>query len=154
MDPKPILGVRHGVLKVRDLDKAKAFYCGVLGMKVGKEDPERGMFLRFGDYHHDIALFKVGPDADPPKANQVGLAHLALIVDSLETVKLWYERCKAMGVDIDHSTDHKITSSLYIKDPDGNTLEIYCDNVDYDWREEGMGFMARPFDLEQVPMPV
>src|SRR2546421_2656874 len=86
-DPKPINGVRHAVLKVRDLDKAKKFYCGFLGMKVGKEDPERGMFLRFGDYHHDIALFKVGADADPPKANQVGLAHLALIVDDLDTVK-------------------------------------------------------------------
>jgi catechol 2,3-dioxygenase len=154
MDPKPIIGVRHAVLKVRDLDKCKAFYCGVLGMKVGKEDPERGMFLRFGDYHHDIALFKVGPDADPPKQNQVGLAHVALVVDSLDTVKLWYERCKAMGVDIDHTTDHNITSSLYIKDPEGNTLEIYCDNNAYDWREEGMGFMAKPFDFEKVPMPV
>src|SRR6266571_5009297 len=76
---KPIIGVRHVVLKVQDLEKAKAFYCGVLGMKVGKEDPERGMFLRFGDYHHDIAIFKTGPNADPPKANQVGLAHVALI---------------------------------------------------------------------------
>jgi catechol 2,3-dioxygenase len=151
MDPRPIIGVKHVVLKVRDIEKAKEFYCGVLGMKVGKYDPERGMFLRFGDYHHDIAVFKVGADADAPKQNQVGLAHVALIVDSLQTVKAWYERCKELGVDIDHSTDHMITSSLYIKDPEGNTIEIYCDN-DYNWRDEGMGFMAKPFDLEKVPV--
>ncbi len=146
---KPILGVRHAVLKVRDLEKAKQFYCGVLGMKIGKEDPERGMFLRFGDYHHDIAIFKTGPDAEPPKDNQVGLVHLALIVDSLDTVKAWYEHCKAMGVKIDHTTNHMITSSFYIKDPEGNTLEIYCDNTDYDWRANGMGFMAKPLNLEE-----
>src|SRR5579875_1190209 len=105
---KPILGVRHAVLKVRDLEKAKQFYCGVLGMEIGKEDPQRGMFLRFGNYHHDIAIFKTGPDAEAPKDNQVGLVHLALIVDSLDTVKAWYERCKAMGVNVDHTTNHMI----------------------------------------------
>ncbi len=54
--------VVHVVLKVRDLEEAKGFYVGVLGMKVGNYDPKRGMFLRFGDYHHDIAIFKTpGP---------------------------------------------------------------------------------------------
>lgn len=149
---KPILGVRHAVLKVRDLEKAKQFYCGVLGMEIGKEDPQRGMFLRFGNYHHDIAIFKTGPDAEAPKDNQVGLVHLALIVDSLDTVKAWYERCKAMGVNVDHTTNHMITSSFYIKDPEGNTLEIYCDNTDYDWRANGMGFMAKPLNLETEPV--
>ena len=63
--PKPIQKVGHVVLKVRDLEKAREFYCGVLGMKLAKFDPDRGMFLRFNDYHHDIAIFKTGPDADP-----------------------------------------------------------------------------------------
>jgi catechol 2,3-dioxygenase len=151
VEPRPIMGVRHVVLKVRDLAKAKQFYCGVLGMKVGKEDPERGMFLRFGNYHHDIAIFKTGADAESPKENQVGLVHVALIVDSLETVKAWYERCKELGVPIHHTTNHMITSSMYVKDPEGNTIEIYCDN-DYNWAEEGMGFMAKPLDLEAVPV--
>lgn len=150
MGIKGIIGVRHVVLKVRDLEKAKQFYCGVLGMKIGKEDPERGMFLRFNDYHHDIAIFRTGPDADLPKENQVGLAHVALLVDSLETVKAWYDRCKALGVPIVGTTDHAITNSMYIKDPEGNVLEIYCDVTEYDWRTLGMGFMARRLDLERV----
>ena len=89
--PKPIQKVGHVVLKMRDLEKARAFYCGVLGMKLANFDPDRGMFLRFNDYHHDIAIFKTGPDADPPKKNQVGLVHVALVVDSLDTVKAWYD---------------------------------------------------------------
>ncbi len=151
MDIKGIIGVKHVVLKVRDLEKAKQFYCGVLGMKIGKEDPERGMFLRFNDYHHDIAIFKTGADADLPKENQVGLVHVALLVDSLETVKAWYERCKTLGVPIVGTTDHAITNSVYIKDPEGNVLEIYCDMSEYDWRTLGMGFIARRLDLETVP---
>jgi catechol 2,3-dioxygenase len=148
---KPILGVKHVVLKVRDLEKARRFYCDVLGMTLAKWDPERGMFLRFNDYHHDIAIFKTGPDADPPKPNQVGLVHVALLVDSLDTVKAWYARCKALGVPIRGTTDHAVSNSVYIEDPEGNVLEIYCDMPDYDWRTHGMGFIARPLDLEAAP---
>jgi catechol-2,3-dioxygenase len=146
----PIKRVGHVVIKVRDLEKAKRFYCGFLGMKVGNESP-RGMFLRFDDYHHDIAIFKTGPDADLPKQNQVGLVHVALVVDSLETVKSWYARCKALGVPIVGTADHAVTNSMYFQDPEGNVLEIYCEVAEYDWRTEGMGFIARPIDLESVP---
>ena len=148
---KGIIKVGHVVLKVRDLERAKQFYCGVLGMTLAKFDPQRGMFLRFNDYHHDIAIFKTGPDADLPKENQVGLVHVALVVESLDVVKAWYERCKALGVPIVGTTDHAVTNSLYIKDPEGNVLEIYCEVPEYDWRTHGMGFIARPLDLETVP---
>src|SRR5207249_12150179 len=112
MDIKGIIGVKHVVLKVRDLEKARQFYCGVLGMKLGQWDPERGMFLRFNDYHHDIAIFKTGPDADPPKKNQVGLVHVALLVDSLETVKAWYARWKALGVPSVGPADTAVTERV------------------------------------------
>ena len=147
----PIRRVGHVVLKVRDLEKAKSFYVDFLGMQIGAERADRGMFLRFGDYHHDIAIFKTGDDADLPKDNQVGLVHVALVTDGVETVKAFYERAKAMGVTISGTNDHAITKSLYLKDPEGNTIEIYAEAPEYNWREEGMGFIARPFDLEQVP---
>jgi catechol 2,3-dioxygenase len=144
--------VGHVVIKMRDLEKAKAFYQGVLGMKIGAES-ERGIFFRFGDYHHDIAVFKTSDDADLPKANQVGLVHVALVTDGVQTVKAMYERCREMGVEIVGSNDHAITKSLYIKDPEGNTIEIYAEVPEYNWREEGMGFISRPFDIEKVPAP-
>ncbi len=153
MELKPIQKVGHVVLKVRDLEKARQFYCDVLGMTCAKFDPDRGMFLRFNDYHHDIAIFKTGPDADLPKQNQVGLVHVALVVDSLDTVKAWYDRCKKLGVTIVTTTDHAVSNSMYFKDPEGNVLEIYCDVPDYDWRSKGMGFIARPLDLETAPVP-
>ena len=152
MDPKPIRKVGHVVLKCQDLEKARDFYVGTLGMTLAKYDPNRGMFLRFDDYHHDIAIFKTSPEADLPKKDQVGLVHVALIVDDLDTVKAWYERAKEMGVPIVTTTDHAVTNSLYIKDPEGNVLEIYCERPEYDWRAQGMGFIARPLDLESVPV--
>jgi catechol 2,3-dioxygenase len=151
MDIKGIIGVKHVVLKVRDLEKARQFYCDVLGMKLGQWDPARGMFLRFNDYHHDIAIFKTGPDADLPKKNQVGLVHVALLVDSLDTVKAWYARCKALGVPIVGTADHAVTNSMYIEDPEGNVLEIYCEAKEYDWQTQGMGFINKPIELETEP---
>jgi catechol 2,3-dioxygenase len=153
VDLKPIIRVGHVVLKVRDLEKARQFYCGVLGMTLAKFDPDRGMFLRFNDYHHDIAIFRTGPDADPPTANQVGLVHVALVVDSLDTVKAWYQRLKASGARIVGTADHAVTNSLYFQDPEGNVLEIYCERPEYDWHREGMGFIVRPLDLEAIPAP-
>jgi len=144
----------HVVLKVRDLEKAKQFYCDVLGMTLARYDPARGMFLRFNDYHHDIAIFKTGPDADLPKENQVGLVHVALVVDSLETVKAWYARCKSLGVPIVGTADHAVTNSMYIEDPEGNVLEIYCEAKEYDWHTQGMGFINKPINLETAPEAV
>jgi catechol 2,3-dioxygenase len=156
MDPKPIKKVGHVVLKCQDLEKAREFYVDVLGMTLAKFDPNRGMFLRFNDYHHDIAIFKTGPDADPPKQNQVGLVHVALVVDDLDTVKAWYAKLKAKGVPIVGTADHAVTNSMYFKDPEGNTLEIYCEvpfSV-YDWHTQGMGFIAHPLNLETEPAEV
>ncbi len=153
MDPKPIRKVGHVVLKCQDLEKTRDFYVGVLGMKLAQWDPNRGMFLRFDDYHHDIAVFKTGPNADPPKQNQVGLVHVALVVDDLDTVKAWYAKLKAAGVPITGTADHAVTNSMYFKDPEGNTLEIYCEvpfSV-YDWHTQGMGFIAHPLNLEKEP---
>ena len=142
--------VGHVVLRMRDLEKAKEFYHGVLGMEIGAER-DFGIFFRFNDYHHDIAVFKAGADADLPHANQVGLVHVALVADSLQTVKAMYERCKELGVPIVGSTNHTITKSLYIQDPEGNTIEIYAEVPEYDWRKNGMGGLNSPLDLEAVP---
>jgi catechol 2,3-dioxygenase len=134
----PIWGVRHVAIKVRDLEAAKAWYGDVLGMTVQDEFPGRGIFVRFGPYyHHDLAIFKADAEAPQPAANGVGLAHIALLVDSLEGVKQWYHHLKSQGVNV-RSSDHGVTRSIYFTDPDGNPFEIYCDNPDFNWREEGL----------------
>lgn len=144
--------VGHVVIKMRDLERAREFYQGVLGMKVSVDRPDFGIFFRFNDYHHDIAVFKTSDDAELPKKDQVGLVHIAVVADSLETVKAMYERCKEKGVEIVSTTDHGMTKSLYIHDPEGNTIEIYAEVPEYNWRENG--FRGTPLDLEAVPAGV
>ena len=142
--------VGHVVIKMRDMEKAKWFYRDVLGMKIANE-VDFGIFFRFNDYHHDIAVFKTSPDAEAPKDNQVGLVHIALIADSEQSVREIYDRARAMGVEIVGTADHAITHSLYIKDPEGNTIEVYAEVPEYDYLTRGMGGIANPFDIEAVP---
>jgi catechol-2,3-dioxygenase len=148
----PIKRVGHVVLKVRDVEKAKRFYIDFLGMKIGNEMEGRGMFLRFNDYHHDIAIFKTGDDADLPKDNQVGLVHVALVCDSDETLRGYYDRARKMGVTVESWTDHDVTHSLYLRDPEGNQIELYAE-TGYDWPNNGMGFRSKAFDLEGIASP-
>ena len=107
----PIERVGHVVLKIRDLDATKRFYGDILGMKVADEKEDFGVFFRFGEYHHDIAVFKVSEDADSPKQDQVGLAHVALVADSLQTVKEMYLRLKEHNVPIRGTSDHGVSKT-------------------------------------------
>jgi catechol 2,3-dioxygenase len=137
---------------MRDLEKAKWFYGEVLGMKIAAVT-DLGIFFRFGDYHHDIAVFYAAPDGALPDGTEVGLDHLALVADSLETVRGIYDRARAMGAEVVGSADHAITRSLYLRDPEGNKIEVYAEVPEYNWREEGMGGILLPFDIEDVPSP-
>ncbi|MFP6746405.1 MAG: VOC family protein [Alphaproteobacteria bacterium] len=141
------LKLGHVVLKMRDLEKAKAFYRDILGLKITEEREDFGVFFRFADYHHDIAVFKVDEDALPPEHNQVGLSHLALLADNLETVKTMYRRLKEHNVPIVRTVDHGVTKSVYFKDPEGNELEIYCDVPEKPWREVDTMIKAEHIDL-------
>jgi catechol 2,3-dioxygenase len=134
----PIWGVRHVAIRVSDIAAARIWYQDVLGMTVEDEFPGRAIFVRFGPYyHHDLAIFQSDNQAAAPDANAVGLAHIALLVDSLEGVRQWYHHLKSRGVDV-RSSDHGVTRSIYFNDLDGNPFEIYCDNPDFDWRREGL----------------
>ena len=134
----PIWGVRHIAFRVRDIEAARRWYSDILGMEVEDEFPGQALFVRFGPYyHHDLAIFQADKAADLPAENAVGLAHIALLVDSLEGVRQWYHHLKANGVEV-RSSDHGVTRSIYFTDPDGNPFEIYCDNPDFNWRKDGL----------------
>src|SRR5262245_23182832 len=142
--------VGHVVLKMRDLEAAKRFYGGILGMKISSESPT-AIFFRFGDYHHDIAVFKVSDDAELPKETQAGLLHFALVLESREDLVKMHQHLKQQGVTIEAELDHGMTNSLYINDPDGNAIEIYCEVPEYDWRTNNdfVGYL-KPIDIEAL----
>ena len=144
----PLQRVGHVVLKMRDLNNAKSFYRDILGMKITDERDDLGVFFRFDDYHHDIAVFKVSDNASAPEQDQVGLAHVAIVADSFDTVKSRYKRLKAHDVEIVRTVDHGVTKSVYCKDPEGNEVEIYCEVPEKPWNEVETIIVADHIDLD------
>ena len=120
--------IGHVVLKVRDLARAEAFYTQTLGFEVvTRFDRPRGVFLTLGEQHHDLALFEVSPAAADPQEDQVGLHHVALQVETFEALKEAYAELKRQAIPIVRAVDHGTTNSIYLCDPAGNRLELYCD---------------------------
>jgi catechol-2,3-dioxygenase len=128
----------HLVLYVRDLEQSVAFYRDVLGWKqVSPEVP--GMpaaAFSSGRTHHELLLIEVGPDAAPiPQGRRIGLYHFGLKVgDTDDELREARAQVQAAGVQISGASDHTVTHSLYILDPDGNEIELYIDVAEVDWK--------------------
>ncbi|MCI0548735.1 MAG: VOC family protein [Candidatus Rokubacteria bacterium] len=124
-----IQGVGHVVLKVRDLDRSRRFYTGVLGLKEVGQFPGRMVFFSAtGANHHDLAVLAVGPEAATPAPEAVGLAHVALkIGDSLDDLREARALLEAHAIPIRGIRDHTVSQSLYLEDPDGNAVELFVD---------------------------
>jgi len=132
-----IQGVGHVVLKVRDLDHSARFYTGVLGLKEVARFPGRMVFFSAGRNHHDLAVLAVGADAPSPPDHGVGLAHVALkIGDSLDALREAQGVLEAHGVKIRGVRDHLVSQSIYLEDPDGNTIDLFVDGDPAIWAED------------------
>ncbi len=132
----PVRSLGHAVLNVRSLDRAEEFYHSVLGLPIATRSDEFKMtFFTLGN-HHDLAVREVGEDAPAPNPKGVGLYHLAFCVgDSLDELRTMKERLEERGVKIDRVIDHNVTGSLYLRDPDGNGIELYVDTSDA-WKKD------------------
>jgi catechol 2,3-dioxygenase len=118
--------IGHAHLKVRDLDRAIAFYTGLLGLRVVERVGDHYVFLTGTEMHHEIALQNVGATAPDAPAHGVGLYHVAFEVDSKAAFAEACRKLTAAGVEIS-TVDHRISWAVYFSDPDGNGLEIYVD---------------------------
>ena len=126
----------HAVLKVRNQERAEQFYNGVLGMPIAARHETMPMtFFTLGN-HHDLAILAVGDDAPDAPQNAPGLFHIALKVgDSLDELREVKEHLERSGVTIDRTIDHTVSQSIYLRDPDGNGVELYVDGSDV-WKED------------------
>ena len=128
------LGVGHAVLKVRDLDRSLDFYCRVLGFKEVRRSGSGVVLLRCSNQHHDLGLMPVGPQAETPGPNHVGLFHVALPVAGEQALREAHAELQHEGVKITGLVNHGFTHSIYLEDPDGNPLELYADQyAGTDW---------------------
>ena len=121
--------IGHVVIKVRNLERSREFYSDVMGMQIMMELPKIKMafFASNGRDHHELGCIEVGADAPVPEKGGVGLSHIAFRLRDEEHLRAAYRELKEKQVPIVATIDHGITKSIYLRDPDGYQIEVYCD---------------------------
>lgn len=123
-----ITALGHVVLKVRNLERSVQFYHDILGMKEVARYRGAMVFFSFGSNHHDLALLQLGDQAPQPGPTDIGLYHVAFKVgDSLDDLRACKAHLEKHGVAILGTSDHNVSQSIYIQDPDGIDIELYVD---------------------------
>jgi catechol 2,3-dioxygenase len=145
----PVIGHVH--LTVSDLARSVAFYRDLLGFRV-TQDLGSAVFLASGGYHHHIGLNTWrAKDAQRPREGQVGLYHVAILYPDRKALANALKRLLAADYSLDGAGDHGVSESIYLRDPDGNGLELYCDRAAKDWpkTEDGkIGMTTQALDIE------
>ena len=120
--------VGHVVLNVKDVEASTKFYTDIIGFQIAKQS-DTATFLTCGKIHHDLALFQ-SKQPDVKIKDGLGLNHMALQVEDFDMLTKYWEKLMQNDITIDRTTDHGMTSSIYLEDPDGNGIELFCNNQD------------------------
>jgi len=146
--------IGHVHLKVADLERALAFYCGVLGFQLMQRYGTQAAFVSAGGYHHHIGLNTwQSKGGTPPPRGHTGLFHVAILYPDRAALADSVRRVRDAGVPIDGASDHGVSEAVYLRDPDGNGLELYRDRAEAEWPRDAEGNLAmdtRPLDLETL----
>jgi catechol 2,3-dioxygenase len=152
IDPDARIGHVH--LKVSDLERAEAFYRGVLGFEVTARYGDDAVFMSAGGYHHHIGLNTwQSKGAPPPPARSTGLFHLAILYPSRRALARAVKRVLDNDVALSGASDHLVSEAAYLHDPDGNGIELYRDRPREEWPAEADGSVAMatlPLDLDAL----
>lgn len=152
IDPAARIGHVH--LKVADLERALAFYCGVLGFQLTQRYGDRAAFVSAGGYHHHIGLNTwESLGGSPPAQGTTGLFHLAVLYPTRATLADALRRLTAADVQLDGASDHGVSEALYLRDPDDNGIELYWDRPEDRWPRTDDGELAmdtRRLDLDSL----
>jgi catechol 2,3-dioxygenase len=149
----PGVDIGHVHLKVSDLDRAVAFYRDALGFEVTQRLPGAA-FLSAGGYHHHIGLNTwTSRGGSPPPARATGLYHAALRYPTRRALADALRRLTEAGIPLEGAADHGVSEALYLRDPDGNGLELYRDRPREEWPRDvqgGIAMVTEPLDLEDL----
>jgi catechol 2,3-dioxygenase len=152
IDPRTEIGHVH--LKVSDLERAVAFYSGVLGFEVTQRMGTSAAFLSAGGYHHHIGLNTWESEGgNPPPHGTTGLYHFAIRYPDRAALGDALLRLRTAGVALDGASDHGVSEALYLRDPDGNGIELYWDRPRAEWPREADGslrMMTERLDLNSL----
>ena len=147
----PGVRIGHVHLKVADLDRALAFYVGVLGFELQQRFGAQAAFVSAGGYHHHIGLNTwESAGGAPPTRGSTGLYHVAILYPDRAGLADALARLVAAGVRLDGASDHGVSEALYLRDPDGNGVELTRDRPEAEWPRTAAGDLAmvtEPLDL-------
>ena len=146
--------IGHVHLKVADLQRALDFYCGVLGFELTQRYGAQAAFVAAGGYHHHIGLNTwESAGGSPPPPGTTGLYHLAILYPTRAALADALRRLLAASVTLDGASDHGVSEALYLRDPDGNGVELYWDRPQAAWPRTPDGDLAmftRRLDLDDL----
>ncbi|MEJ7739780.1 MAG: VOC family protein [Chitinophagaceae bacterium] len=146
--------IGHVHLKVSDLDKAKRFYCDLLGFEITQGYGDRALFISAGGYHHHIGL-NTWLSKNAPRApdNAPGLFHTAILYPTRKDLAVAVKRLIDARYPITGASDHGVSEAIYLDDPDGNGVELYWDRPRTEWPQDAGGNLIMrtdPLDMNDL----
>ncbi|MFT8246552.1 VOC family protein [Roseomonas sp. BN140053] len=146
--------IGHVHLKVAELERALRFWRDVIGLEVTQRAGDQAAFLSAGGYHHHIALNTWDSRGGPPPApGTTGLYHVALLFPDRATLGAALRRVLDAGITLEGAADHGVSEAIYLRDPDGNGVELYRDRPAENWPRDAAGGLAmfnRRLDLQAL----
>jgi catechol 2,3-dioxygenase len=150
----PGVDIGHVHLKVAFIDRALEFYCGVLGFELQERLGDEAAFISAGGYHHHIGLNTWhSRGGSPPPPGTTGLFHVAIRYPTRRALADALRRLAEAGIPLDGASDHGVSEALYLRDPDSNGVELYCDRPRETWPRGPTGAIAMitaPLDLADL----
>lgn len=138
IDPGTRIGHVH--LKVADIERSLAFYCGVLGFELQSRFGEEAAFISAGGYHHHIGLNTwQSRGGTPPPPGHTGLFHTAILYPARVKLADALRRLGEHGISLTGASDHGVSEALYLDDPDENGVELYWDRPEEEWPRDPDG---------------
>jgi len=151
MTVHPLTKIGHVHLTVSDLDRALNFYRDALGFEITARYGRDAVFLSAGGYHHHIGLNTwAGRGAPRPAPGTTGLYHFAILYPDRRELARAVRRVLDAGVPLEGASDHGVSEAIYLRDPDGNGVELYHDRPESEWPRQADGALqmyTKPLDL-------
>jgi len=146
--------IGHVHLKVSELQRSLDFYCGVLGFELMQRMGNSAAFISAGGYHHHIGLNTwESAGGQAPPAGATGLYHLAILYPNRKELSDALRRVIEAGIPLDGAADHGVSEAIYLRDPDGNGVELYRDHPEQEWPRDSEGKLAmftHPLDVRAL----
>ena len=144
--------IGHVHLKVGNIERSLGFYRDILGFEITQWYGEDAVFLSAGGYHHHIGLnMWAGRNVPPAPRNTSGLFHLAILYPERRDLAQAFRWLLEAEYPIDGASDHGVSEAIYLRDPDGNGVELAADRSEEEWprdKDGNLAMVTRPLDVE------